>query len=197
MWQELIEYQSVAKWSSSGSKSLIEFLNIEFVMIFLIGLNEAYISLQTHILLMNPLLLTNKVFSLVIQEEHQRVAGKSSSSPKSLTLLATTDNSKRGNNNWSKKIDGQRTTLICSHYSTKDHVVDRCYKLHGYLHGYKFGNSNSRQNLKPQAVDPNSTHSKYWSQGQLVSLFCWHEHSSHEYVAKSFGHFQSHYWTKN
>lgn len=68
-----------------------------------------------------------------------------------LSLLAA-DNSKRTSNersnDHSKRRDGQRPPPICSNYGIKGHVVDKCYKLHGYPPSYKFGNSNTTQNTK-------------------------------------------------
>jgi hypothetical protein len=39
---------------------------------FLMGLNESFSHIRGQILLMDPLPAINKVFSMVVQEEHQR-----------------------------------------------------------------------------------------------------------------------------
>lgn len=115
------------------------------------GLNEAYSSLQTQILLMNLIPDINKVFSLVIQEERQKSAGKLPST-ESMALSVATENSKKNSNDQrSKRGNNQRSPPIFSHCGTRGHVVDKCYKLHGYPPGYKFTNPNSSQNLKPVA----------------------------------------------
>lgn len=150
LWLELIEYTPTDKCSCGGSKELIELFDSQFVMILFMGLNEAYSSFRAQILLMNPIPDINKVISLVIQEERQKAIGKTPST-ESLALSVAIDNSKRNSNDRSKRRDGQRSPPIYSHCGIKGHVVDRCYKLHGYPPGYKFGNSNSAQNPKPVA----------------------------------------------
>ena len=44
-------------------------------MSFLMGLNDFFSQVRGQLLLMEPLLPINKVFSLVSQEEHQRIVG--------------------------------------------------------------------------------------------------------------------------
>lgn len=41
-------------------------------MVFLMGLNNSYAGVRAQILLMDPIPPINKVFSLIVQEEHQR-----------------------------------------------------------------------------------------------------------------------------
>ena len=47
----------------------------ENVMQFLMGLNDSFANVRAQILMMEPLLAMNKVFSLVVQEERQRGIG--------------------------------------------------------------------------------------------------------------------------
>lgn len=71
------------------SKKMIEFLNAEFVMTFLMGLNKSYSQIKAQILLIDPLPPINKVFSLIIQEKRQRSIG-STPSIERITLMANT-----------------------------------------------------------------------------------------------------------
>ena len=76
----------------------------------------------------------NKVYSLLIQEERQRLVGKCSNNgpfvestafaAKSMTLGPK--NSKKG-----------KEMPTCSHCGLLDHTVEKCYKIHGYPLGYK------------------------------------------------------------
>lgn len=52
-----------------GLKPFIQHLDAEYVMMFLMGLNESYASLRAQDLLMEPLPSISKVFSLVVQED--------------------------------------------------------------------------------------------------------------------------------
>lgn len=46
---------------------MLEFLNAEFAMIFLMGLNEQFSQIRAQVLLNDPLPTINKFFSLIIQ----------------------------------------------------------------------------------------------------------------------------------
>lgn len=122
----------------------------EFVMIFLMGLNDSYSSVRAQILLMNPIPNITKVFSLIIQEERQRIAGNSipPTSSDQITLLAA-EASKKQNNNCFRRNENQRP--VCSHCNIKGHTVDKCYKLHRYPPGYKFRNSEASNSKHVEA----------------------------------------------
>lgn len=155
IWQELIEFRPITECSCGGLKSIEEYLQSEYVMTFLMGLNDSYAALRAQILLISPLPSMNKVFSLVIQEEQQRSAGILPTSVESVTLAASSDNSKKATQVRNKKKEGQRP--ICSHCGVKGHVVDRCYKIHGYPPGYRRpqqsnSGGNESGNSKPQSA---------------------------------------------
>ncbi|OMO88956.1 Integrase, catalytic core [Corchorus capsularis] len=54
---------------SCGLSKIREYLDNDQVMVFIKGLNESYSTVKTQILLMDPLPLLNKAFSLVLQQE--------------------------------------------------------------------------------------------------------------------------------
>lgn len=145
IWQDLIDYRPTIDCSCEGIKPFIQHLDSEFVMIFLMGLNDSFAAVRAKILLMNPIPSIESVFSWIVQEEHRRSVGNSSPSNsfESIALLAA-EASKRQNADRSRKRESQRPS--CTHCNIKGHTVDKCYKLHGYPPGYKFRNSNS-QNL--------------------------------------------------
>lgn len=43
----------------------------------------------------------------------------------------------------------KKDRLICTHYGYHGHTIDKCYKLHGYLQGYKMKQKN------PNGLGPN------------------------------------------
>lgn len=107
-------------------------------MTFLMGLNESYASIRAQILLMKPMPDITEVFSLLIQEERQRLAGKNLQTIDPIALMANVSrrpSTGPSNQNHFRRKESQRP--ICSHCKIKGHVVDRCYKLHGYPPGYK------------------------------------------------------------
>lgn len=105
------------------------------------GLNESYSAIRAQILLMKPIPSITEVLSLLIQEERQRSAGilelPPSSDPVTLAVGTSPKNSSPADR--SRRKDSQR--LVCTHCNIKGHVVERCYKLHGYPPGYKFRSS--------------------------------------------------------
>ena len=73
-------------------------------------------------------------------------------------------NSKQNPRNYGfrNKNGNRKETHFCTHYNIPGHTVDKCYKLHGYVLGYKHkgkGSSNANQVLAIQisnfVVNPN------------------------------------------
>ena len=101
-------------------------------MSILMGLNETYATIRGQILLMDPVPPLSKVFSLILQDEKQRKVGvakkiqiDTADALASVLAAKTVKNAKKGRPQ-------------CTHCGAMGHVVDKCYKLHGYPPGYKF-----------------------------------------------------------
>jgi hypothetical protein len=75
LWEELIEHRSTHTCHCGGAKQLLNYLNMEYVLAFLMGLNESYSQVRGQVLLMDLVPLINKVFSLIHQEVKQREIG--------------------------------------------------------------------------------------------------------------------------
>ncbi|XP_075515626.1 uncharacterized protein LOC142550282 [Primulina tabacum] len=102
---------------------------------FLMGLNESYSQIRAQILLVDPLPVIAKVFSLVVQEERQRfiTTGTIDTSFVPSTSAAVSVAKKFMNS----KGKGDK---VFSHCGYTNHTVDKCYKLHGFPPGHpKFG----------------------------------------------------------
>jgi hypothetical protein len=74
LWDELLIYRPLlvclcGKFSYGVLKTLTEYHHKEYVLQFLMGLNESFSHVKGQILLMDPLPPINKVFSLVVQHE--------------------------------------------------------------------------------------------------------------------------------
>ncbi|KAL5575803.1 hypothetical protein UlMin_017502 [Ulmus minor] len=69
LWDELKEFQPVPVCHCGGLRIWTDHQHREYVLQFLMGLNESYAQIRGQILMMEPLPAINKVFSLVIQEE--------------------------------------------------------------------------------------------------------------------------------
>ena len=110
----------------------------ECTMSFLMGLNETYAAVRSQILLMEPVPTLSKVFSLLLQDEKQRKVGAGKRALVDTSVALAAFGSKPGNTKTFVKFKNGRPQ--CTHCGAMGHVVDKCYKLHGYPPGYKFKN---------------------------------------------------------
>ena len=107
-------------------------------MSFLMGLNETYAVVRGQIFLMDLMPPLSKVFSLLLQDEKQRKMGAGKKALVDGVAVLATLGAKAGN---AKNYTKSKTVRPqCTHYGAMGHVVDKCYKLHGYPPGYKFKN---------------------------------------------------------
>ncbi|KZV31242.1 DNA glycosylase [Dorcoceras hygrometricum] len=74
LWDELSNFRpncTCGKCTCGGVKELTAHHQMEYVMAFLMGLNDTYAQIRGQLLLLDPLPPINKVFSLISQEERQ------------------------------------------------------------------------------------------------------------------------------
>nr|KAJ0207094.1 hypothetical protein LSAT_V11C500246220 [Lactuca sativa] len=89
--KELSNYRphcSCGKCGSEGLKKIDEYFKTEHVMNFLMGLNDLFSQTRGQILLIDPLLAINRVFSLVAQEEKQKLISNYTQNDNSMAFLA-------------------------------------------------------------------------------------------------------------
>ena len=129
-------------------QNLAAFVQAEYVMSFIMGLNDSFNHIYGQLLLLDPLPPINKVFSLVAQEERQRNVTSHINSGKvdPANGLAFAFHNKAQNTKWSTGADLQifgynrnlrKDKPFCTHCNFQGHTIDRCYKLHGYPPSYK------------------------------------------------------------
>ncbi|KAL5540363.1 hypothetical protein UlMin_043038 [Ulmus minor] len=80
VWDELREFQPVPVCHCGGLRICTDYQHREYVLQFLMGLNDSYAQIRGQILMMDPVPIINKVFSLVLQEERHRNVSASSNS---------------------------------------------------------------------------------------------------------------------
>ncbi|XP_030964928.1 cysteine-rich receptor-like protein kinase 6 [Quercus lobata] len=131
----------------------------DLVMQFLMGLNDSYAQVRAQILLMDPLPFINKVYSLLIQEERHCIMGNNSGPHVESSTLVTELSSSSGNKN--KMNSKGKEKHGCNHCGMMGHVVEKCYKIHGYPPGFKPKSKNSsvvyQVNLQDEQVEKNSS----------------------------------------
>ncbi|KAL5556213.1 hypothetical protein UlMin_038449 [Ulmus minor] len=84
LWDELKDFRPFPTCSCGSMKELIDLQQQDYVLQFLMGLNESFSHVRAQKLMLDPLPPINKVFSLIVQEERQR--SLSSVSPKKIRL---------------------------------------------------------------------------------------------------------------
>ncbi|XP_073016728.1 uncharacterized protein [Primulina eburnea] len=137
LWDELKEFQPVSVCKSGATKDWINYHNQECSLQFPMGLNESYAQNRAQILMMDPLPIISKIFSLFMQEERQRsIHTDVFSSPmnKSFTPfhsphIASVKGTFGGKDERGNKIDNRP---VCSQCNIPGHTMDKCYKIHGY-----------------------------------------------------------------
>ncbi|KAA8550199.1 hypothetical protein F0562_001883 [Nyssa sinensis] len=157
IWEELSNYRpncSCGKCSCGGVKNINDHHQMEYIMSFLMGLDDSFSQVRGQLLLMDPMPPINRVFSLIVQEEQQRRTNPSSDSSNStgtMAFVVKTDVNKSGgsgpqnsqNSNSSASKNQKKDKPYCTHCKIRGHTVDRCYKIHGYPSGYKFRSNNN------------------------------------------------------
>lgn len=125
--------------SCGGIHEIIDFLQVEYLMDFLMGLNENFSQIKAQLLIMDPLPSISRAFSLILQEEQQRSIGSFSSTTPAMVPAFASNYSKNNSTNQQR-----RDKPVCIHYNIFEHTVDKCYKIHGYPPRYK-----TRQQYNP------------------------------------------------
>lgn len=148
LWTKLSSYRpscSCGKCSCGDVKLLDEHFEQEYVMSFLMGLNDSYNQICAQLLLMEPAPTINRAFALVAQEMQQRANSHSSSAPPTVMMVRSSSQSSSTSQSYSSSgyQTKKKDKSVCTHCGIQGHTVDRCYKLHGYSPGYRFTGNRS------------------------------------------------------
>ncbi|XP_075491094.1 uncharacterized protein LOC142529437 [Primulina tabacum] len=82
IWEELNHFRpmcSCGKCSCDGVKNLETYVQTDYTMIFLMGLNDSFAHIRSQVLLLDPIPPISRVFALVVQEERQISVGNQAS----------------------------------------------------------------------------------------------------------------------
>ncbi|KAG6621237.1 hypothetical protein I3842_Q027100, partial [Carya illinoinensis] len=116
LWNELSIYDPILTCNCGSTKTLL----------------DRYV--HDRLMLLDPLPPVTKVFSLIHQQEKQHQLISTIPSPDSIALAIK----KPYPPTTTSHPSGNAKAPICSHCHLSGHKADKCYKLHGYLLGYKF-----------------------------------------------------------
>lgn len=107
-------------------------------MSFLMSLNESYAQIRGQLLLMDPLLPINKVFSLISQEEKQKQVGSqhiSGTDPSNSMAFHAKHEALNATPRMHKQQRKDRP--FCTHCKSHGHTMEKYYKLHGFPPGFR------------------------------------------------------------
>jgi len=140
---------------------------------FLHGLNEQYHNIKSHVLLLEPIPLILKIFSLVVQQDHQLVTNTFVTNINSVfsnvnanrnpnfalvtCKIGHIENVCFWKNGFSNKDDRiykyKNNKKICTYCGMNGHIVENYYNKHGYPPGYKFSIGKSTQINSSVSID--------------------------------------------
>ncbi|KAF5471039.1 hypothetical protein F2P56_011514 [Juglans regia] len=138
LWDEYVSYRPFSICTcgnmSTCTCDLFNFLLLrqqsDYVLKFLVGLNDSYASVRSQLLLVVPLPSMAKVFSFLLQEESQRQL-RNSACNETHALMAKQFNQPTIQPKFLKdKL--KKSSLHCTYCGYNGHRVDRCFQLHGY-----------------------------------------------------------------
>ena len=161
-------------------KKLNEFFQNEYVMSFLMGLNDSFSAVRSQVLLMDPIPAINKVFALITQEEKQRSVGNEHGNMEqtSTVAMAVKDDLQK------KPYKKDKEKPTCAHCKIPGHTADKCYKLHGYPPGSMKPKSQVNcaeakdQAVKHEDQDQLTTTQLYEQCNQLMAMLSSHMNTS-------------------
>ncbi|CAN6684271.1 unnamed protein product [Malus baccata var. baccata] len=138
LWDERDVAISLPDCDYNTLQHVLAFQQNQKAIKFLMGLNETFSAVKDQILLMDPLPLVNKVYSLVLRHEKQNdaTAGKSSVQEAAVFVAKGPDSNKkyanvkctRCNKN-NHTTEACRAHLKCEYCGWKGHTIDYCRKL--------------------------------------------------------------------
>ncbi|XP_020216784.1 uncharacterized protein LOC109800411 [Cajanus cajan] len=132
--KELSSYKPTFQCTCGGLQQLQSFTESEYVMSFLMGMNDSFSQIRGQILLSNPSPSIGSVFSLVLQDEAQREIVTSSPLIANLDNIAFAVNSSQPTTSKSKFTKKERPR--CAHCNMLGHTKDKCYTIVGYPLNY-------------------------------------------------------------
>ena len=125
VWEELSGYKPTFQCKCGGLQTLQDYNESEYVMSFLMGLNDSFAQIWGQILLFDPLPPIGNVFSLVIQEEAQREIAVNHIPSLNSNTMAFAVNSTTKNPTNGKSRNAKKERPQCAH--CKRQVLQTCW----------------------------------------------------------------------
>nr|XP_016455842.1 PREDICTED: uncharacterized protein LOC107779857 [Nicotiana tabacum] len=113
------------------------------------GLNDAYTTVRSNILMLTPLPSVNQTYSLLIQDEKQREI-HITQNPVENAFLAQNQPTyfqkyANGEGKLKANLEGKKNNLVCNYCKKTGHSNDKCYRIIGFPSTFKFTKSKKYQ----------------------------------------------------
>ncbi|XP_010545312.1 PREDICTED: uncharacterized protein LOC104817731 isoform X1 [Tarenaya hassleriana] len=130
---------SCGKCECNVEKRWMEFMEREYLMKFLMGLNDSYSAARTRILMSDPLPGSTEAFRIIAQEEQLRLIKPKVASEAVSFQAGVSSAAHCSGDIVDEAITNYRPKQrpICTHCGLLGHTINRCYMLHGYPPGYR------------------------------------------------------------
>lgn len=137
IWKELAGYKPTFSCTCGGLQQIHTHHESEYVMSFLMGLNDSFSQIRGQILLSDPLPSIGNVFSPILHEEAQReivVTHSPTNASNNIAFFVNSASKNQYDNTKGKYIKKERPK--CAHCDMLGHTKDKWYKLVGYPPNY-------------------------------------------------------------
>ncbi|KAG7966386.1 hypothetical protein I3843_08G048800 [Carya illinoinensis] len=132
---ELMNYESIPNCTCGGLKTVVSNQERDWVMKFLMGLNDSFKGIKAQILLIKHFPSLNEVYSLIQQEEKRRHISLDVPTAETMALMGCFAPREAGRQKMCFKANLEKP--VCSHCHIPGHTAEKCFKIHGYPSGHK------------------------------------------------------------
>ncbi|KAK4269822.1 hypothetical protein QN277_022931 [Acacia crassicarpa] len=154
-WDEYMILCPITRCSCNFICPCATYLDNDYTLWFLKGLNDRFAPVKSQIMLLEPLPSVHKVFSLLLQQEREMISPPGATEPVILFNKGPqrhpSNASSSGFNSRSSGSVGSNSTKFCTYCNRPRHTIDTCYRKHGFPPGFKFRGQGSNA---PQMKDP-------------------------------------------
>jgi len=152
LWDELDDLDEIPICTCNSAEKMLKREQDQKLLQFLMGLNDDYNSVRGNILMMTPLPIISQVYSMLIQEEKQREIRSNGHFLADSASLAVESykphqayrgrfdkfETKPESISRFERIEGKKSGLFCNYCKKPGHIIEKCYRLHGFPPNSKF-----------------------------------------------------------
>lgn len=115
-----------------GQHDVEEFFQFQYLMSFLMGLNDSFAQTRAQILFTYPPPSISKVFFIYCRKKSNNIPYQFFSHLLHALVVQHPSHSAPSSTSNSSNSRFLKDCAVCTHCGIQDHTIDRCYKIHGY-----------------------------------------------------------------